>query len=189
MVAVVDRSSMKLLQRTVKLTPLFLTTSSLELGFPLCILVVIFSVSICDTFQFYYDVSSSTKDRMSRRRFSKKRKIPISAKVYTMAELQSATNGLSEENFLGRSSHWTNDALRYDAYMTLSWGQRLRIALGVARALDYLHSTCLPPVSHSNLKAANTLLDEELMPRLSDCGLAVLRPLTSNSVKLKVQND
>ncbi|KAE9455672.1 hypothetical protein C3L33_12424, partial [Rhododendron williamsianum] len=138
---------------------------------------------------------------MSRRSFSKKRKIPISAKVYTMAELQSATNGLSEENFLGRSSHWTSYCLEHiqhllvydyvrnltldDAYMTLSWGQHLRIALGIARALDYLHSTCLPPVSHSNLKAANTLLDEELMPRLSDCGLAVLRPLTSNSVKLK----
>ncbi|KAI8562120.1 hypothetical protein RHMOL_Rhmol03G0009900 [Rhododendron molle] len=197
----------------------------------------------------------TTKDRMSRRSFSKKRKIPISAKVYTMAELQSATNGLSEENFLGEGSlgsvykaelpngqilalknintvvlsHneeeqfldviWNaarlrhpnivtllgycleqgqhllvyeyvrnltlDDALHSDAYMTLSWGQRLRIALGVARALDYLHSTCMPPVPHSNLKAANILLDEELMPRLSDCGLAVLRPLTSNSVKLK----
>ncbi|XP_058214094.1 protein STRUBBELIG-RECEPTOR FAMILY 2-like [Rhododendron vialii] len=49
----------------------------------------------------------------------------------------------------------------------------------------YLHSTCLPPVGLSNLKATNILLDDELMPRLSDCGLAVLRPLTSNSVKLK----
>lgn len=77
------------------------------------------------------------------------------------------------------------EALHANAYLPLSWGLRLRIALGVARALDYLHSTCLPPVVHSNLKAANILLDEELMPRLSDCGLAVLRPLTSNSVKLK----
>ena len=50
-----------------------------------------------------------------------------------------------------------------------------------------MHSTCSPPVAHSNLKAANILLDEELMPHLSDCGLAILRPLTSNSVKVKVQ--
>ncbi|KAG5540578.1 hypothetical protein RHGRI_020708 [Rhododendron griersonianum] len=50
------------------------------------------------------EVSSSTKDRMSRRSFSKKWKIPISAKVYTMGELQSATNGLSEENFHGEGS-------------------------------------------------------------------------------------
>ncbi|KAG5522269.1 hypothetical protein RHGRI_034451 [Rhododendron griersonianum] len=53
---------------------------------------------------YVISVSSSTKDRMSRRSFSKKQKIPISAKVYTMAELQSATNGLSEENFLGEGS-------------------------------------------------------------------------------------
>ncbi|KAF7137220.1 hypothetical protein RHSIM_Rhsim07G0149100 [Rhododendron simsii] len=52
---------------------------------------------------------------------------------------------------------------------------------------NYLHSTCLPTIGHSNLKAAHILLNEELMPLLSDCGLAVLRPLTSNSVKLKEQ--
>lgn len=51
---------------------------------------------------------------------------------------------------------------------------------------SYLHSTCMPPVSHSNLKAANILLDEDLMPRICDCGLAVLKPLSSNSFKLKV---
>lgn len=51
---------------------------------------------------------------------------------------------------------------------------------------SYMHSSCLPPIAHSNLKAANILLDEELMPHISDCSLAILRPLTSNSVKLKV---
>lgn len=51
---------------------------------------------------------------------------------------------------------------------------------------SYLHSTCNPQVAHSNLKASNILLDEDFVPRLCDCGLAVLKPLTSNSVKLKV---
>jgi serine/threonine protein kinase len=51
---------------------------------------------------------------------------------------------------------------------------------------SYLHSKFSPPIAHSNLKAANVLLDEELVPRLCDCGLAVLRPLTSNRVKIKV---
>jgi serine/threonine protein kinase len=51
---------------------------------------------------------------------------------------------------------------------------------------SYLHSTFSPPIAHSNLKAANVLLDEELTSRLCDCGLAVLRPLTSNRVKIKV---
>lgn len=52
--------------------------------------------------------------------------------------------------------------------------------------LSYMHSSCVPPIAHSNLKAANILLDEELMPRVCDCGLAILRPLSSNTVKLKV---
>lgn len=49
-----------------------------------------------------------------------------------------------------------------------------------------MHSSCMPPVAHSNLKASNVLLNEELRPRLSDGGLAVLKPMTSNEVKLKV---
>lgn len=51
---------------------------------------------------------------------------------------------------------------------------------------SYLHSTFSPPVVHGNLKAVNVLLDENLMPRVTDCGLAILRPLTSNKVKVRV---
>ncbi|KAH0452865.1 hypothetical protein IEQ34_017189 [Dendrobium chrysotoxum] len=52
----------------------------------------------------------------------------------------------------------------------LNWNARVRVALGTARALEYLHEVCLPPVVHRNLKSANILLDEELNPKLSDCG-------------------
>ncbi|KAE9593882.1 putative protein kinase RLK-Pelle-LRR-V family [Lupinus albus] len=68
------------------------------------------------------------------------------------------------------------DALHSGAYKPLSWVLRLRIALGVAQALDYLHSTLSPPVAHGNFKAANILLDENLMPHVCDCGLAILSP-------------
>ncbi|XP_027367613.1 protein STRUBBELIG-RECEPTOR FAMILY 2 [Abrus precatorius] len=78
-----------------------------------------------------------------------------------------------------------DQALHCAAYKPLSWGIRLRIALGVAQALDYLHSTFSPPVAHGNLKATNILLDENLMPRVTDCGLASLRPLTGNKVKIR----
>ncbi|EPS61932.1 ovule receptor-like kinase 28, partial [Genlisea aurea] len=56
----------------------------------------------------------------------------------------------------------------------LAWNSRVRIALGSARALEYLHEVCSPSVIHKNLKSANILLDDELNPRLSDCGLARL---------------
>ncbi|XP_030484096.2 protein STRUBBELIG-RECEPTOR FAMILY 2 isoform X2 [Cannabis sativa] len=78
-----------------------------------------------------------------------------------------------------------DEALHYSGYKSLSWGLRLQIAIGVAQTLDYLHSTVSPPLAHSNLKSANILLDEELMPHVCDCGLAILRPLTSNRVKIK----
>ncbi|XP_022145862.1 protein STRUBBELIG-RECEPTOR FAMILY 5-like [Momordica charantia] len=54
----------------------------------------------------------------------------------------------------------------------LTWNTRVRIALGTARALEYLHEVCLPSIIHMNIKSSNILLDAELNPRLSDYGLA-----------------
>ena len=59
-------------------------------------------------------------------------------------------------------------------------------SLTYTNVCSYLHSTFSPPVAHGNLKSANILLDENLMPRVCDCGLAILRPLTSNKVKTRV---
>ncbi|KAL6496896.1 hypothetical protein OROGR_028825 [Orobanche gracilis] len=56
----------------------------------------------------------------------------------------------------------------------LTWNTRVKIALGTARALEYLHEVCSPSVVHKNFKSANILLDVELNPHLSDCVLASL---------------
>ncbi|XP_076959443.1 protein STRUBBELIG-RECEPTOR FAMILY 8-like [Bidens hawaiensis] len=69
-----------------------------------------------------------------------------------------------------------------DSSKTLTWNARVKVALGTARALEYLHEVCLPSVVHRNLKSANILLDEELNPHLSDCGLAALTPNTEREV-------
>ncbi|KAL6585255.1 hypothetical protein OROMI_004544 [Orobanche minor] len=58
--------------------------------------------------------------------------------------------------------------------LTLTWNMRVKIALGTARALEYLHEVCSPSVVHKNFKSANILLDVELNPHLSDCVLASL---------------
>ncbi|CAN1165699.1 Protein STRUBBELIG-RECEPTOR FAMILY 8 [Linum perenne] len=68
----------------------------------------------------------------------------------------------------------------------LNWNARVRVALGTARALEYLHEVCLPSVVHRNFKSANILLDEELNPHLSDCGLAALTPNTERQVSTQV---
>ncbi|KAK8574964.1 hypothetical protein V6N12_062641 [Hibiscus sabdariffa] len=58
----------------------------------------------------------------------------------------------------------------------LIWNSRVKIALGTARALEYLHEGCSPSVVHKNIKSANILLDVELNPHLSDSGLATFIP-------------
>ncbi|XP_020593248.1 protein STRUBBELIG-RECEPTOR FAMILY 7 isoform X2 [Phalaenopsis equestris] len=58
----------------------------------------------------------------------------------------------------------------------LSWNTRVKIALGIARALEYLHEVCSPSVVHKNFNSANILMDAELNPHVSECGLACLIP-------------
>ncbi|XP_014507434.1 LRR receptor-like serine/threonine-protein kinase FEI 1 [Vigna radiata var. radiata] len=54
------------------------------------------------------------------------------------------------------------------------WSDRLRIALGSARGLAYLHHECSPEIVHGNIKSRNILLDECMDPHISDLGLAKL---------------
>ncbi|KAK1581902.1 hypothetical protein Q3G72_010095 [Acer saccharum] len=58
----------------------------------------------------------------------------------------------------------------------LIWNSRVKIALGTARALEYLHEVCSPSIIDKNIKSANILLDTELNPHLSDSGLASFIP-------------
>ncbi|GER37116.1 protein kinase superfamily protein [Striga asiatica] len=54
----------------------------------------------------------------------------------------------------------------------LDWNARLKIALGAARALAYLHEDSSPCVIHRDFKASNILLEDDFMPKVSDFGLA-----------------
>ncbi|XP_042449286.1 protein STRUBBELIG-RECEPTOR FAMILY 3-like isoform X2 [Zingiber officinale] len=62
----------------------------------------------------------------------------------------------------------------------LSWGARIEVALGVARALEYLHRGCQPPLVHQNFEPANILINDKLVVRVTECGLSSL--MSSNSV-------
>ncbi|KAH1233824.1 LRR receptor-like serine/threonine-protein kinase ERL2 [Glycine max] len=54
----------------------------------------------------------------------------------------------------------------------LDWEARLRIAMGAAEGLAYLHHDCNPRIIHRDIKSSNILLDENFEARLSDFGIA-----------------
>ncbi|CAL9239634.1 unnamed protein product [Arabidopsis halleri] len=56
----------------------------------------------------------------------------------------------------------------------MSWRELYRIALGVARGLEYLHHGCRTRIVHLDIKPQNVLLDDNLCPKVSDFGLARL---------------
>uniref|UniRef100_A0A8C3G5Q6 Interleukin-1 receptor-associated kinase 3 n=2 Tax=Cyclopterus lumpus TaxID=8103 RepID=A0A8C3G5Q6_CYCLU len=67
-----------------------------------------------------------------------------------------------------------------DRERPLSWQQRLAIIKGAAKALHHLHTAQPCPVICGNISSANILLDDALQPKLSDFGLACLRPHSAN---------
>ncbi|PIA65282.1 hypothetical protein AQUCO_00100632v1 [Aquilegia coerulea] len=67
----------------------------------------------------------------------------------------------------------------------LTWHIRMKIALDTARALEYLHENCNPPVIHRDLKSSNILLDSNFKAKISDFGLAVISgSQNKNNIKL-----
>ena len=58
--------------------------------------------------------------------------------------------------------------------LNLRWSTCYDICLGVARGLAYLHEESQLRIVHRDVKAGNILLDSDLIPKISDFGLAKL---------------
>lgn len=54
----------------------------------------------------------------------------------------------------------------------LNWSTRVKILLGTARGLAYLHEGCQTRIVHRDIKSSNILLDKDLNPKIADFGLA-----------------
>ncbi|CAJ2671706.1 unnamed protein product [Trifolium pratense] len=58
------------------------------------------------------------------------------------------------------------------AICSLDWNTMYKIAIGIARGLEYLHQGCISRILHLDIKPQNILLDEDFCPKISDFGLA-----------------
>ncbi|KAJ6829891.1 putative serine/threonine-protein kinase PIX13 [Iris pallida] len=132
----------------------------------------------------------------------------IAVKKLNPESMQGFQEWQSEVNFLGRLSHpnlvrllgycWEDKELllvyefmakgslenhlfrRGAAFEPLSWSLRLKIVIGSARGLAFLH-TSERQIIYRDFKASNILLDSNYNPKLSDFGLAKNGPTGEDS--------
>ncbi|KAK3129153.1 hypothetical protein QOZ80_6BG0472460 [Eleusine coracana subsp. coracana] len=68
----------------------------------------------------------------------------------------------------------------------MDWPTRLRIAIGAAKGLAYLHEDCHPRIIHRDIKSANILLDYSFEAQVADFGLAKLSNDTNTHVSTRI---
>ncbi|MBA0631724.1 hypothetical protein Godav_000569 [Gossypium davidsonii] len=132
----------------------------------------------------------------------------VAVKKLNSESLQGFEEWQSEVHFLGRLSHphlvrllgycWEDRELllvyefmqkgslenhlfgRGSSVQSLEWNIRIKIAIGAAKGLSFLHSSD-KKVIYRDFKASNILLDGSYTAKLSDFGLAKLGPSASQS--------
>ncbi|KAI7750678.1 hypothetical protein M8C21_029522 [Ambrosia artemisiifolia] len=68
----------------------------------------------------------------------------------------------------------------------LTWEARMKVLLGIAKALAYLHEAIEPKVVHRDIKSSNILIDHDFNGKLSDFGLAKLLDSGESHINTRV---
>lgn len=83
------------------------------------------------------------------------------------------SNGANLRQCLGSS-------LAPDVAILTSWTERLRVALEIAKGIEYLHEHTSPPSVHKYIKSTSIILDNELHARIANVGIARIRGETAS---------
>ncbi|CAN8280030.1 unnamed protein product [Cochlearia groenlandica] len=84
----------------------------------------------------------------------------------------------------GNLEQWLHGAMVKHSILT--WEARMKILIGTAQALAYLHEAIEPKVVHRDIKASNILIDNDFNAKLSDFGLAKLLDSSESHVTTRV---
>ncbi|KAL6614782.1 hypothetical protein ACP70R_037052 [Stipagrostis hirtigluma subsp. patula] len=84
----------------------------------------------------------------------------------------------------GNLEQWLHGAM--GQHGVLSWENRIKILLGTAKALAYLHEAIDPKVVHRDIKSSNILIDDEFNSKVSDFGLAKLLNSDKSHINTRV---
>lgn len=84
----------------------------------------------------------------------------------------------------GNLEQWLHGDVRECGVLT--WEARMKVLLGIAKALAYLHEAIEPKVVHRDIKSSNILIDRDFNGKLSDFGLAKLLDAGESHINTRV---
>ncbi|MCL7049268.1 hypothetical protein MKW94_027308, partial [Papaver nudicaule] len=76
--------------------------------------------------------------------------------------------------FFGHCVAADNKFLLKNIKERLNWETRVKICIGIAKSLVFLHERAGSKIVHRDIKLANVLVDKDLTPKIADFGLAKL---------------
>ncbi|KAL4584328.1 hypothetical protein LXL04_008926 [Taraxacum kok-saghyz] len=78
------------------------------------------------------------------------------------------------------NSLYRTTSLEDSGLQSLDWITRLKIAIGAAEGLSYLHHECNPPIVHRDIQASSILLDDKYDVRLGSLSEACVQGVEDN---------